>query len=83
MTTFQYFKVTPAQVEAMTKELTDGGAKVTTESDNMYEITGHGITANATYDPKALTLTVNVVSKPWVVLAGSIDHGIKKALGIG
>jgi hypothetical protein len=82
MTTFTYTGVTPEEMTAMRAKLIAGGAQITASvaAPNQFRVTGHGITSNATYDPATKTLTVAVVSKPWIIPASAIDEGIKEAL---
>lgn len=88
MTTFTYDQVTPEMVQALVKELQAAGSTVRApfpstphEVSNSWTITGHGVTADATYDPSAAKLTVDIRSKPFFVAASFINTGILKALG--
>ena len=80
MTTLKYEGVTPEQIKSLPQELTNGGANVSTIDANNYEVTGHGIDAKAYYNPATKELTVTVISKPWMIPIGVIDHGIQNAL---
>lgn len=76
-----YESVTPQQVVAMRKRLRDGGQSVAALAENAWRIEGMGIIANASYDAGASRLSVEVVSKPFIVPTSAINGGILKALG--
>jgi hypothetical protein len=87
MTNLTYKNVTPAQIAQLRAKLTAGGATITPKngaptlaSDNEFRVTGHGITSDVTYEPTSSTLSVDVVSKPWIVPISAIDNAIKAAL---
>ena len=81
MTTFTYDQVSPAEIQSLVAGLQANGAKVSNPSTNLYRVEGHGVVSNATYNPAASTLQVDVVSKPFYIPASMIDGGVKKALG--
>jgi len=78
--TFALQSVSPAQLVALQAELRANGGMVTTLSPNQYQIVGHGVTADAAYDPATKVLTVTVVSKPFYVSIEEIETGLQKAL---
>ena len=78
-----YENVTDIQIKNLIDYLIENGANVKNTGPNLYEVTGHGITSNATYNTDTKILTVEI-SKPWfnLIPISSIDDGIKKGLGI-
>jgi hypothetical protein len=81
MTSFKYASVTPETIQNLVQELRTAGSVVTNPTTNGWEIKGHGVMAQATYDPTAQTLQVDIIAKPFFVPDSFINTGILKALG--
>jgi hypothetical protein len=76
--------VTASHVAALLETLAnDKGTRVTPSlaAANVHDIVGHGIDAKATYSPSTQTLSVEIVSKPWIVTIGEIKSKLTAALG--
>jgi hypothetical protein len=81
MTSFKYESVTPDAIQTLVQELRAAGSMVTNPTTNGWEIKGHGVMAQATYDPTTAILQVDIISKPFFVPDSFINTGILKALG--
>jgi hypothetical protein len=82
LTTFTYDQVTPETIKGLVTQLQAAGSHVTPHDvPNWWTITGHGVTAVASYNPATLGLAVQVTSKPFFVPESFINTGILKALG--
>jgi hypothetical protein len=79
--TFTISNITPSQIAGLEADLAKDGAFLAATGPNQMHITGHGIVANAEYDPIALTLTVTVFDKPFIISMGRIESMLKAALG--
>jgi hypothetical protein len=78
---FTIHNVTRKQIDALGAELQKSDAGVLSEKPGVFDIEGHGITAEAVYDQAAETLTVTVKHKPFFVPEGTIEHGLIEAIG--
>ena len=77
--TFQ--NVTSAQLQAAKEHLSANGATVSPAADgNSGNISGHGISADFSFDPGAGVLTVDVVHKPFFVPLSGIQSQIADGL---
>jgi hypothetical protein len=66
------------QVKNLQSELASHGTSCSQDATGKYLISGHGISANATYDGNVLS--VNILHKPFYVSIDMIQNGIKDAL---
>jgi hypothetical protein len=66
--------VTPAKFAAMKTQL----AAQATVTDTT--ITGHGVTANYTYDPASQVLTVDVIHHPFYIPVSAIENQLRNAV---
>jgi hypothetical protein len=78
---FTITPITQKQIDDLSSKLSSPGNNVgiNKTAPNDYIITGHGVTAEATYNGTD-TLTVNVKHKPFLIPESMIENGIKEAL---
>jgi hypothetical protein len=72
--------IVQSQIDMIQSELAKSNTVVTLRETNDYTIVGHGVTANAVFDPTEQTLTVTIVKKPFFITEGHIQNGILAAL---
>jgi hypothetical protein len=74
--------VSPEQFSLLENKLaTSHQAAVAFNGPATGTITGHGVTANFSYDQPAQSLTVNITNHPWYVSEGAVEGNLRKALG--
>lgn len=72
--------ITKEQVGKLERQLAVSGTSIQTIEPNKYQIVGHGITANATFDETLQKLAVVVVHKPFFIGEDMIHSGIVEAM---
>jgi hypothetical protein len=78
---FTLQKVTQKQIDTLTGGLDKAGVDVAAgKTPNSYTINGHGIAADAIFDPTDSTLTVTITRKPFFIPESTIEHGIIEAI---
>ena len=72
------FQATSQQVAALFNELKASGTQITENGNQVWVLSGHGMTADVSYSNPSLTVTV--VSKPFFITANEIRNAILEAL---